>query len=543
MGKDVKLQTNLVRRGRVYQFRARIPEDLQECFDGKKELSYSLRTTDKAEAVDKVRIERLKFDQECAHKRAVRDASLVDELPAAELERLASLYYAKLLGEDEEIRAGGLLTLPVPGPVDMFTLYGRASEGFTKKDGERLARGDVKLPDPDMDAFLERHGIKLAPSSEGYRRAAYAFTRERKRAGDAVMARHRGDPVDTPPVAADTVLRSPAVLHREDTLDALLAYWQTQKTRPANTVRETRHAAKLLRKITGAALPASRVEKRHIVQLKDELRAEGKAASTVGKLVNLLRAVFQVAVDNGKLPQNPAAGVKVPRNEFAEAARVPFSRESLHALFHSEVYTHGKRPQGGAGEAAYWLPLLGLWTGARLDELGQLEVGDIKEEEEGVWYLDFVPNPAKGKRLKNANSRRRVPLHPELIRCGFLAYVEQTKAAGHSWLFPRLSSAPNRKRTASFSQWFGRYLRQVVRVSDHGEVFHSFRHGFMTVGRAAGLRKEMLHQFTGHGTRDEGDGYGGWTMPTLAEGMGRIRYAGLDLSHLYKQPEAASKGE
>jgi len=540
MGKDVKDQTNLVLRDGVYYFRARVPKDLQEHY-GKKEHFYSLRTKDKGKAAEKARLERVKFDQAYAHLKAVRDAARVQELPPVELERLASFYYAKLLADDEDIRARGLLMLPVPGH-DVFDLYGKASAGFAKRDGERYARGDVTLPDADMDAFLEQHGIKLDPASEVYRKAAYAFTRERRRAGDAIAARHRGEVFDTPPEAAEAVSRAPTVPHREDTLDALLAYWEAQKVRPDNTVKETKRAVRLLRKITGDALPASRVEKRHLVQLKDELLTSGTLQkATVLKYINLLRAVFQAAVDNDKLPKNPAAGVKVPKDAPGEPKRVPLNLESLRTLFHSEVYTQGKRPAGGAGEAAYWLPLLGLWTGARLDELGQLEVGSVKREE-GVWYLDFAPDPAKGKRLKNANSRRRVPIHPELLRCGFLAYVERTKTAGHSWLFPRLSAAPDRKRTASFSQWFGRYRRQLG-ITGEREVFHSFRHGFMEAGRAAGLTKELRHQFTGHGTRDEGDGYGGWPLPTLAEAMARIRYDGLDLSHLHKPAEAAPEGE
>lgn len=540
MGKGVKDQTNLVRRDGVYYFRARVPKDLQEHY-GKTVHYYSLRTKSKPEAAELARLDRLKFDQEYAHLHALRNAAPVRELSAPELERLASLYYAKLLHDDEDIRARGLLVLPVPGH-DVFDLYGKASAGFAKRDGERLARGDVKLPDADMAAFMEQHGIKLDAASEAYRKAAYAFTRERRRAGDAIAARHRGEVVDTPPAAAEGVSRSPAVPHREDTLDALLAYWKSQKTRPANTINEATRALGLLRKITGDALPASRVEKRHVVQLKDELLASGKLQkATVLKYLNMLRAVFQAAVDNDRLPKNPAAGVKVPKDAPGRPKRVPLNLESLRTLFHSEVYTQGKRPIGGAGEAAYWLPLLGLWTGARLDELGQLEVESVKQEE-GVWYLDFTPDPAKGKRLKNANSRRRVPIHPELVRCGFLAYVEQTKAAGHSWLFPRLSSAPDRKRTASFSQWFGRY-RKGLGITDEREVFHSFRHGFMEAGRAAGIAREVRYQFTGHGTRDEGDGYGGWPLPTLAEAMARIRYDGLDLSHLYKPAEATPEGE
>ena len=37
--------------------------------------------------------------------------------------------------------------------------------------------------------------------------------------------------------------------------------------------------------------------------------------------------------------------------------------------------------KGGAGEAAYWLPLLALFTGARLEELAQLRVSDLASEE------------------------------------------------------------------------------------------------------------------------------------------------------------------
>lgn len=139
MGKEVQAQTNLAKRGGVYYFRARVPEDLQEQYAGKKECCYSLRTKDKAEALQRVRIERVKFDQEYSHKRALRDTAPLPELPPVELERLASLYYAKLLEDDEAIRAEGLLNLP--GSEDMFDHYGRASESFAKKDGARLARG------------------------------------------------------------------------------------------------------------------------------------------------------------------------------------------------------------------------------------------------------------------------------------------------------------------------------------------------------------------------------------------------------------------
>ena len=101
--------------------------------------------------------------------------------------------------------------------------------------------------------------------------------------------------------------------------------------------------------------------------------------------------------------------------------------EQINAMLALPVYTQGERPRGGAGEAAYWLPLLGLYSGTRLEELGGLMVADVALED-GVHYLRIDDNAAR--RVKTKSSRRRVPLHPVWIELGFLRYVERLRAAG-----------------------------------------------------------------------------------------------------------------
>lgn len=534
MENDVKSQTNLVRRGRVFYFRARIPEDLRDSFGGSTERTFSLRTSDKAEALQRVRLERLKLDQTFQQARALRDAPGVAELGDTEVERLAALYHAKQLEDDEFIRAQGRLA------GDMFELYGKAVEGFTLKDAQQVARGVPDGVDAEMEAFLAGHGIKLVQGTKLYRKVAYAFAKARKRAGDAVLSRQRGEVVDTPSVEPP-VLRTHAQLATGDTLEALLAYWKTQGEKRPNTLREADTAVRRFRELVGD-VPASRIEKRHVVTFKDGLLAEGKAAPTVLKLLNLLRAIFETAAENGKLPANPARGVKVQRPKTKPKERVPFSSADLESLFRSEVFTQRKRPQGGRGEAAFWIPLIALWTGARLEEIGQLLVEDIKQEN-GVRFFhitDGTDNAVADKNIKTDSSRRRVPVHAELVRCGFLEYLEDIKDTGHARLFPLLSSGEGRQLTATFSQWFGRYLRGVVKVADPRKVFHSFRHGFKDACRACGIPKEHHDVLTGHSSRDVGDGYGGENFPLepLAGSMARLQYAGLDLSHLHKKPEA-----
>jgi hypothetical protein len=71
-----------------------------------------------------------------------------------------------------------------------------------------------------------------------------------------------------------------------------------------------------------------------------------------------------------------------------------------------------------------------LHSSARPNELCQLFVHDVKQTKAGVWYLDCV-NEDETQSRKTRTSRRRIPIHTELIRLGFIDFVERRrKAAG-----------------------------------------------------------------------------------------------------------------
>src|SRR5437762_9036633 len=79
-----------------------------------------------------------------------------------------------------------------------------------------------------------------------------------------------------------------------------------------------------------------------------------------------------------------------------------------------------------------------LFTGARLEEIGQALTNDMKHDD-GINYLDInTLDRGAGKRVKNRSSRRKLPVHPELVCCGLLAYVEERRRAGDERLFPAL---------------------------------------------------------------------------------------------------------
>jgi hypothetical protein len=72
---------------------------------------------------------------------------------------------------------------------------------------------------------------------------------------------------------------------------------------------------------------------------------------------------------NGLIPDevpwsDPVSGMRLTETK---SNRQPWEPEELKLLFASPVYVREERPIGGKGEAAFWLPLLALFTGARLN--------------------------------------------------------------------------------------------------------------------------------------------------------------------------------
>jgi integrase len=171
------------------------------------------------------------------------------------------------------------------------------------------------------------------------------------------------------------------------------------------------------------------------------------SSATVNKLLGATQAVAVWARNNGLIADEIpwADPFSHMRLEEAEPGREPWEPAELRVLFGSPVFTEGVRPKAGGGDAAFWLPLLGVFTGARLGELAPLTAADVvKDEATGIPTISIVEDAEYGKRLKTRSSRRVVPVHPELVRLGFLDFVEKAKRErGHdARLFPLLSPGP-----------------------------------------------------------------------------------------------------
>lgn len=158
--------------------------------------------------------------------------------------------------------------------------------------------------------------------------------------------------------------------------------------------------------------------------------------------------------------------------------REVWSTDDLLALFASPVW-NGCHPffRSRPGEsiirdAKFWLPLMAPYHGNRLEEFADLRRKDIVQVD-GVVGINITDDH---RRLKTNRAKRLIPLHPELIRIGFLNYVNALPADPEGPVFPDLDpQGADKKRGPAFTKWFGEYRKETGIYKDD-VAYHSFRH-------------------------------------------------------------------
>src|SRR5690606_3370002 len=88
--------------------------------------------------------------------------------------------------------------------------------------------------------------------------------------------------------------------------------------------------------------------------------------------------------------------------------------------------------------AEYFYPIIAHYSGARREEYCGLQIEDVILANGPHPYLHIKWTDVC--RIKNSQSQRNIPLHPEIIRLGFLDYISDLKAVGHHLVFPDLFS-------------------------------------------------------------------------------------------------------
>jgi integrase len=223
-------------------------------------------------------------------------------------------------------------------------------------------------------------------------------------------------------------------------------------------------------------------------------------------LIECIRQLLDHARKQGYIEDNPANEMSFAEKGESEK-RVPFTDEQLQRIFNAPVYRGCKSDHKWLEpgdliikDSAYWMPLLALYTGARAEELLQLTGKQVR-------MVGDIPVISIEGRLKTDNAKRLVPLHPDLVKFGFVEWAGAVKQDER--LFPDIQLTPaDQKFSTQFSKRFRRFLDSLG-FERGGPVFHSFRHTFIDKMRAVeGVDESVIAALVGHANRSITSRYG-----------------------------------
>jgi integrase len=497
---------------------------------------------------------------------------------------------------DGGFRQGIMLSSPGDAPhtggmtdADLQLLQDRAER---EREEARRALAKRRLPDDrsaigeaaidrKLSAFLRGRGIEKPHTiTDDERRQFHGIAAVATREGaEAVLSRNAGDWINTP---SEGEASRKAIGPR---LQAAFKQWSSgipsRSIRPPvpKTVMEAALAVRWFVDLHGDMV-VSEIKRDHVRRYREAVSqvpgiltakqramklpmllkalpkdATGRSSGSIAKHLTLLSGIIAFTAAEHDLRDkvtgwsNPVAGQKPLANTQRDGReaekRATFDLANLTAIFANTTLIGPERPHGAKGEAVKFFPLIALFAGMRLDEIGQLHIRDVRQHPEcGVWMFD-LNDDILGKRLKRSRggrtaAKRFVPMHPELVRCGLLAFhkMRLKEATPNSPLFPGFKPNAEGKWTAEWSKWFGRFLRNDVMIPERRKVFHSFRHTFNDACRDAEISDADQHHLIGHRIAGVNAMYGeGPFFEMLNAKLQRLyrkgRYKGLDLSHLH----------
>jgi integrase len=236
--------------------------------------------------------------------------------------------------------------------------------------------------------------------------------------------------------------------------DQALKYIETLKKLPANLNKMPAYRGKSISEIIALNPPPM-------------------ATRSINKNLERVSSLFKFSISKPKydLRYNPFSGRSLDESYIQQ--REPFSEDELISIF-GAVEHSGRRYKTAY---SYWLPLLGILTGARLNELCQLHLSDF-EIVNGIHCIN-IQDAHDGQRVKNKSARRLVPIHTTLINLGLLRYVNLLRTQGQKRLFYNLDLTEDGYGKIP-SRWFGRFKERCGIMEKHTKVFHSFRHTFIS---------------------------------------------------------------
>lgn len=577
-------------RGQVYWFRKGVPDELRPILN-KSEEKFSLRTRDpneaklrflKASAEIEERWARLRQGAvSLTHKESVAIAGQIYREMIAERENDPEGQVGQYLYDGFALGKGGVKVVPITknqALVDktLTKMRERREQYNQKRIDDFLLREGYRLQ-PDSLLRLRKHvdeaifharnkldkmatGLDYSPDPEAAKYPEYVSPIKRDAKGedtttpllsaaiDAWVAEKsrqtgkRGRAAWTKGSAKANELAArrflelvgdrPLSSYRKK--DAK-AYKDALLVLPRTDFIKKQFVGKSFSQIVAASRDAIRTSREHNTRLAFTCIDE----RNINKNIGFVQAFWNWSLRNyDDVPPSLFDGMKVRGQTDALDQKDPFTAGELQSILDAPLFTGCKSPEAWLtpgkhvpfDQGIYWVPLIGLFTGARSGEIIQLDVDDLTEER-GILHFN-ITNERKGQSLKSKASARKIPVHSMLVRLGIKEFVETQRKKG-SRMFPDFPRASDGYYSTAYAPRFGRFLERIG-VKTEKNSFHSFRHTFEDEALDSNVGLNVVNSLQGHSNPGMAGRYGSGKvrLRTLHEEYSKLGFDELDFSRV-----------
>ncbi|MBM0169169.1 site-specific integrase [Altererythrobacter sp. C41] len=472
-------------------------------------------------------------------------------------------------------------------PVDDAEYAERLAEreADLRRMTRRLQDGDLSQWEAVADRIIEARGLAITKDSEGYA----AFVRgiaEMSIDAVSVFVRRTSGELDAAPrssIVRQIKARDAAKAKAGESLVELFDQWAEEMlakgAKRPDTVNQDRKVIRQFAAFVGLDREVRSITPLEVADYRDtmrklppkwmskkllrdldmraaavkarELGLPRTAFTNVNKHLSTISPLFKWLAGQPKWAGlgNPCTGLFHPKVK-GKNPRPPFTTDDLNVILQSPLFTgfqaDGKEHVPGEQRAhdwRYWIPLVAMFTGARIGEVAQLRLGDVRQER-GVWFVHIRHDSGEGLATKSGKSRPAA-LHSMLESLGFLAFHErELERAGNDLaapLFPELAPNARGQISGTPSRWWRDYL-VAIGVKDPsvegGDGFgsHSFRHTLADRLRdEAELLDTEIAVCLGHSISSTTSGYGRLTQGTVNKFSGwmkAVTFEGVDFNRL-----------
>ena len=278
---------------------------------------------------------------------------------------------------------------------------------------------------------------------------------------------------------------------------------QKEKSRASQTAKRHAQMSREFIKFLGhrASLNLAAITPKDILDFRNFRESKGLAPATLNLDINVLSAVFNVALRQGLITANPCVAVEKVKNRAQRKST--FTPEQVTALLKAaqtiEFATHRDAKLDSEALRRDWrgLVLAGFYLGARLHDAANLQWANLDLVSE-IKTIRFVAGKT-GREIVTA-------IHPTLE--DYLRKLPTAKS-DDDFIFPSLAQ----RATSLLSKEFARIMdaarieqRTIRERTESGRSvsaysFHSLRHGFSSLLAASGVPEELRMLLVGHSDR------------------------------------------